>query len=119
MMLYTGEYRPYEARKLQYEQAELDAMSAEEMYETVVRTLYYSVMGLEESVLIAEEAVKVAEEGLRLTKLRYDLGMSIKADVTAAEKELAQARSNYNELVVQHTYMKLAFEKPWAHLAQQ
>jgi outer membrane protein TolC len=94
-------------------------MSAEQMYETIVRSLYYTILSLEESAQIAGEAVKLAEESLRLAKLRYDLGMAIRADVTAAEQELAQARSNYNELVVQHTYMKLAFEKPWAHLAQQ
>lgn len=119
MVLYTGEYRPYQARKIQYEQAELDAMSAEELYETLVRTLYYSVMDLEVSAQIAEEAVKVAEENRRLTQLRYDLGISIKADVTAAEQALAKAKSDYNEVVVQHNYMKLAFEKPWAFLAQQ
>lgn len=119
MMLYTGEYRPYQARKMEYEQAELDAMSAEQLYETIVRNLYYTILSLEESAQIAGEAVQLAEESLRLTKLRYDLGMAIKADVTQAEQELAQARSNYNELVVQHNYMKLAFEKPWAHLAQQ
>jgi len=119
MMFYTGEYSPYKARKIELEQAELDAMSAEQMYETIVRSLYYTILSLEESAQIAGEAVKLAEESLRLAKLRYDLGMAIRADVTAAEQELAQARSNYNELVVQHTYMKLAFEKPWAHLAQQ
>ena len=119
MMFYTGEYSPYKARKIELEQAELDAMSAEQMYETIVRSLYYTILSLEESAQITGEAVKLTKESLRLAKLQYDLGMAVQADVTKAEQELAQARSNYDELVVQHTYMKLAFEKPWAHLAQQ
>ena len=118
IMLYTGEYRPYQARKIQYEQAELDAMSAEQLYEALVRNLYYGVLSLEEMVQLSQEAELVAKENLRLTQLRYDLGMAIKADVTNAELSWASAKSSYNEAVTQHNYMKLAFEKPWAYLAQ-
>ncbi len=119
MTLYTGEYRPYKARQIQYEQSEIDAMSAEEMYEALVQNLYYTVLDLEESVKIAQEAVQVAEENLRLTKLKWDLGMAIKVEVTEAEKSLNQAQATYDEIVLQHDYMKLAFQKPWAFLSQQ
>ncbi|MBC7093649.1 TolC family protein [Candidatus Bipolaricaulota bacterium] len=116
MMFYTGEYRPYQARKIEVEQAELDAQSTREMFEQATRSLYYSVKSLEEAYAGAKEAVRVAEENLRVARLKLEVGMATAADVAAAEKELADAQAGAFELACQHAYMKLAFAKPWAYL---
>ncbi|MDH7577555.1 MAG: TolC family protein [Bacillota bacterium] len=117
MMFYTGEYRPYQARKIEVEQAELDAASTKKLFEQVARSLYYSVKGLEEAYAGAQEGVRLAEENLRVAKVKLQAGMATAADVAAAEKALAEARSGAFELACQHAYMKLAFGKPWAYLS--
>lgn len=117
MMFYTGEYRPYQVRKIEVEQAELDAVSAKKMLEQVTRSLYYAVKGLEEVYAGAQEGVRLAEENLRVTKVKFKVGLATSSEVVAAEAELAAARQNLFDLAAQHAYMKLAMEKPWAYLA--
>lgn len=41
MMFYTGEYRPYQARKIEVEQAELDARSARDALRLATRELCF------------------------------------------------------------------------------
>ena len=115
LMFYTGEYVTYKQRKTEVEQARLDAASAEDAVETLTRALYYSVRTLEENYPAAEQAVKVAEENLRVTELKYQVGMAIKADVVASEASLAQARQKLLDLKKNHAYLKLALTKPWAY----
>ncbi|MDQ0285071.1 outer membrane protein TolC [Desulfofundulus luciae] len=117
MMFYTGEYRPYQARKIEVEQAELDAASAKKMLEEVTRSLYYKAKSLEESYQALQEGVKTAEENLRVTKVKYDVGMATRAEVAAAEAALAEAKQKALETACQHAYLKLAFEKPWAYIS--
>jgi outer membrane protein TolC len=116
-MFYTGEYRPYQARKIEVEQAELDAASAKKMLEEVTRSLYYKAKSLEESYQALQEGVKTAEENLRVTKVKYDVGMATRAEVAAAEAALAEAKQKVLEIACQHAYLKLAFEKPWAYIS--
>jgi len=117
LMFYTGEYRPYQARKIEVEQAELDAATTKELFELVTRSLYYGVKSLEEAYAGAQEGVRAAEEGLRVARLKLDVGMATPADVAEAEKDLADARAAAFERACQHAYMKLAFAKPWAYLS--
>ncbi|NLU50586.1 MAG: TolC family protein [Syntrophomonadaceae bacterium] len=120
MMFYTGEYRPYQARKIEVEQAELDAASTRKLFDLTTRSLYYSVKGLEEKYAAAVEKARLAEENLKVVKAKYDVGLVTAADVSAAEKELADAQyGQYGvfELACQHAYYKLAFQKPWAYLS--
>ncbi|SHJ27768.1 TolC family protein [Desulfofundulus thermosubterraneus] len=117
MMFYTGEYRPYQVRKIEVEQAELDAATARKMMEEITRSLYYSAKSLEESYQALQEGVKTAEENLRVTKVKYDVGMATRAEVAAAEAALAEAKQKALEIACQHAYLKLAFEKPWAYIS--
>lgn len=114
MMFYTGEYRPYKARKIEVEQAELDAISAKKAVEQGVRDIYYTIMSMEEGYNGLLEAVKVAEENLRVSRLKFDVGMATAAEVADEEKKLADARTAASNIVYDHAYMKLAFRKPWA-----
>ncbi len=117
MMFYTGEYRPYQVRKIEVEQAELDAAAARKMMEEITRSLYYNAKSLEESYQALQEGVKTAEENLRVTKVKYDVGMATRAEVAAAEAALAEAKQKALEIACQHAYLKLAFEKPWAYIS--
>lgn len=116
LLFATGQFRPYEARKADVEQAQLDAISARKATELITRNLFYSVKSLEENYPAVEQAVKLAGEALKNTKLRYDLGMVTKAEVIEAEVSLMQARQNMLEIKKNHAYYKLALEKPWAYL---
>ncbi|RKO65652.1 TolC family protein [Desulfofundulus salinus] len=117
MMFYTGEYRPYQVRKIEVEQAELEAASTRKMMEEITRSLYYNAKSLEESYQALQEGVKTAEENLRVTKVKYDVGMATRAEVAAAEAALAEAKQKALEIACQHAYLKLAFEKPWAYIS--
>lgn len=116
MMFYTGEYRPYQVRKIEVEQAELEAASTKELFELVTRSLYYGVKSLEDAYAGAQEEVRAAEENLRVTRVKFDVGLATAADVAAAEKDLAEAKRAAFELACQHAYMKLAFARPWAYI---
>jgi hypothetical protein len=116
MMFYTGEYRPYQARKIEVEQAELDAASTKKLFDQITRSLYYGAKSLEEAYAGAQEGVNVAEENLRVAQVKQKVGMATATDVAAAEKAVAEARSALFQLACQHAYMKLAFAKPWAYL---
>lgn len=110
----TGSYRPYEVRKIEKQQAELDAADAREQAAQTVRSLYATVRSLEESYRRAQAQVALAAEDLRVTKARYQVGMATQAEVQAKELALAQAEFAANDLLRQHAYYKLAFQKPWA-----
>jgi outer membrane protein TolC len=115
LMLYTGSYRTYENRKIEVEQTELDAVSARKAAEILARNLFYSVRVLEENYPVVEQAIKLAEENLRVGQLKYQVGMLTKADVSALETALLQARQNLLVLENNHAYLKMALEKPWAY----
>lgn len=123
IMFYTGimtgtfSYKPYEARKIEVEQAELDAASTKKLFEEITRKLYYRVKSLEEAYESALEEVRYAEENLRVQQKKFEVGMATRADIAAAEKQLSEAEKKAFEIACQHAYMKLAFEKPWAHLS--
>ncbi len=114
MMFYTGEYRPYQARKIEVRQAEIDARSARNALELATRELYYTLRALEEAYQMAQSGITVAEEDVRVARIRNQVGLNTRAEVVKAEAELIEARQQAHELAAQHAYMKLAFQKPWA-----
>lgn len=115
LMFYTGDYRPYQARKIEVRQSELDAAGAKDSARLLTRSLYYSVMSLEEAYRPLEQAVGIAEESLRIVGIKYELGMVTRADVVAAESALVDANHKAMEILYQHAYFKLAFQKPWTY----
>lgn len=114
MMFFSGSYTPYQARKIDVEQAVADSVSAKEAIEIMTRNLYYSLRTLEANYPSAVQAVKLAEENLRVSELKLQAGMAVKADVAASEANLAQAKQTLLELMKNHAYYKLALDKPWA-----
>lgn len=110
----TGQYKPYEARQAEKEQAELDAINAKEATRILVRNTYYDVKNIEEQYKSLQKAVAVLEESLRVAELLYEVGMNTKADVIDAQARLAEAKKGLLELAAYHAYTKLVFQKPWA-----
>ncbi len=114
LMWHSGQYSPYEVRKIEEEQAQLNAVSTKDAVKLLTRSLYYTVRNLEAGREAAEKAVAVSEESLRVAKLMYDLGMITKENLVQREVSLAEARQSLLSLDVQHAYTKLAYQKPWA-----
>jgi len=112
----TGEYRPYQVRKIEVDQAELEAMNAKDQMKLLARGLYYTVKNIEDGISSTEQALALSEEQLRITELKYTVGMVTRSDVLKAEVSVAQAKKGLYDLITQHAYMKLAFEKPWAYV---
>ena len=114
LMYASGSYTPYKVREIEKEQAQIDAISAEDAVRLATRSLYYTVMNLEAGLPAAENAVAAAEEALRVAKIQYELGMITKESLKKTEASLVQAQYNLMDLKQQHLYAKLAFQKPWA-----
>lgn len=108
---------PYEAREIDVNKAEVSASDIQEQTRKLVRTLYYTVRQIEEQYAGVLEKAKIAEEILRVTRLKYDLGMVTRAEVVQAEASLASARQSLIDITCQHEILKLAFRKPWAYAA--
>lgn len=119
MAFATGTYRPYQVRKIEKEQAEIDAVEAKELTRQLVYTLHAKELEVEEMYRQAQTQVNTAQEVLRLAKLRYDIGLATKLDVLTAETALAQAKAGAQSILQQQAYLKLAFQKPWALAAQE
>ncbi|MDH7578089.1 MAG: TolC family protein [Bacillota bacterium] len=114
MIYFSGDYTPYEVRQTELDQAELDAAGAKELLANVTRSLYYQAKSLEEKYNTAQEALKAAQQKLRVAQVKFDIGMITRAELVAAEVEVTQAQDAVEEAVRNHTYLRMAFEKPWA-----
>ncbi|MCL6635834.1 MAG: TolC family protein [Peptococcaceae bacterium] len=114
LMFATGQYTPYDARQAEMAQAELDARSTRDAVEMEVRELYHTLKGQEESYKSAEQAAATAREELKEKQVMYRLGLATRADVLAAEVNLAEANYTLTDLAAQYAYNKMVFQKPWA-----
>ncbi|MGB9662940.1 MAG: TolC family protein [Moorellaceae bacterium] len=114
MMYFSGSYTPYDARQKELEEAELDYARVKDLMAKGTRSIYYQAKQAEEGYAAAVEALKAAQEKLRVARVQYEVGMATRADVVAAEVAVMQAQQTLDQLVRNHAYLKLAFEKPWA-----
>ncbi|AOQ25314.1 hypothetical protein MTAT_20760 [Moorella thermoacetica] len=114
MMYSSGSYTPYDARQAELQQAEYTLASVKETMAKATRSLYYQAKSLEENYGAAQAALKAAQEKLKVEQAKAAAGMNTKADLVAAELDVAKAQETLDELVRNHAYLKLAFEKPWA-----
>lgn len=108
---------PYDAKEIDVEKADVSAADSKEQMRKLVRTLYYTVRQLEEQYAGAQENLELAEETLRVTRVKFDVGMATQKEVLAAEAALAKAEQSLLDLSCQHEVLVLAFKKPWAYAA--
>ena len=111
---FNYESEPYKSKEIKVDQAEVSAASAEEQLRNAVRTIYYNIRKLEENYAGLQQKLAAAEENLRVTQLKFDLGMATKADVLSAQYALAGVQKSLLDTVCQHELLKLSFAKPWA-----
>jgi len=112
---FTNPAEPYKAKQLDVDKAIISASDARDQARKSLRSLYYTVTGLEEQYAPATEQVRMAEENLRVIKIKFEVGMATSAEVAQAESALAQAKQQVLDIVCQHDILKLAFSKPWAY----
>jgi outer membrane protein TolC len=90
------------------------ALETRQAVESGVRNLYRTIRGLEEQYQQQERQVAAKENALRVAEAKFSVGMITRAELAAAQLELAQARAKLRDIVRQHAYYRLAFQKPWA-----
>ena len=104
----------YLVRELDLDQALLAATDAKDEARIALRTLYNSIRQIEEQYPTLEQSISLNTENLRVTQLKYEVGMATRAEVVSAETALLKAEKNLLDLVCTHDLQKLAFTKPWA-----
>jgi outer membrane protein TolC len=100
--------------EIKAEQAKLDADLLRDNTTKLLYQLYYKIKDLEKSIDTLAQSIELAENNLRVTQLKFEVGMATKADLASAENALQQARQKLFELICQHELLKEVFYKPWA-----
>lgn len=113
MVLYTGEYYPYQQQEITVKQAQLTVQSTETQVAQSIEQMFYQVKNMEEAYKTGIKSRNALAEALRVKKLMYDVGVAIKNDVTAAELSLATAENALDDTRYSHSLLAIAFEKPW------
>jgi outer membrane protein TolC len=103
------------AKEIDIDKAKLDAQDAREQTAQFVRSVYNSLLKMEESYGSVQQAVNLAQEDLRIKRLKMDIGMATKTDVQAAELALQDKQKTLDNLVFQHEAWKVVFDKPWTY----
>lgn len=111
----SGDPDSYDAKRIDVDKAQGNLKDTKEQARKAIRTSYYTIKQLEEQYYAAQESLKLAEENLRVTQIKYDVGMATRADVLAAESVLAQANQLLLSLSAQHENLSFAFYRPWAN----
>ncbi len=105
----------YQAKKIDVTKSMNSAAEVKDQLDKLVRSLYYSMRQLEDQHSTLQSSLEVAEQALKIARVRYEVGMAIKADLVAAELAVEQLRQQVSDIAAQHDSMKMAFEKPWAY----
>lgn len=114
VLVYTGNYQPYEARQAEVEQAKLDVISTKKAYANTTRSIYYQIKALESQYAVLENAVQQADISVRTQQAMFDAGMITKLDLDKAVNTMEDYRSQLVELKWTHKNLVNTFEKPWA-----
>ncbi|MGD0152990.1 MAG: TolC family protein [Thermacetogeniaceae bacterium] len=78
------------------------------------RTLYHSIIALESKQDSLQQALTTAEANLKITQLKYDVGLANKVDLATAQSSLTSAQLALLGNVVSHQLNVMSFETPWA-----
>ncbi|MFZ5652539.1 MAG: TolC family protein [Bacillota bacterium] len=106
---------PYSAKAIDLKKAENTATDARSSLDKLVRTLYYTIKQLEDSYSALQAKMGVAEQGYKLAQVKYDIGMTIKAEVISSQLELEQLKQQMLEISINHANQMYVFEKPWVY----
>jgi outer membrane protein len=100
---YTPNVYIYQEAEQDFEIARLKLQNADEELDLKIQKAYFAALNAEELYNLMQKAVEQAEENYRLTKLRYEVGMTTLLDLEKAAGELDSAKTelltalyNYN-----------------------
>lgn len=105
----------YEAKKIDVNKQENKAADEKTKLDKNVRALYYKIRQLEEQYAGLQAGLEVAEKSLKITQVKFDIGMAIKADLISSQLAAEKIRQQMFDIAAQHENLALAFEKPWTY----
>ena len=110
----SGHYTPnvftYREAEYDYEEAKMEADQAEKELELNVNKAYLNLKSAEERYNTVEKSVKQAEESYRLTKLRYEVGMSTQLEMEDAGGNHDEAKAELLNALYDYNLMKAQFK---------
>ena len=106
----SGALSSYNIEKLDIGIAEHNVDEARRQVRNAVFTLYKDIHANEEQYNKVDAAIKTMEETLRVTKVKYEVGMATNMDVKIAETNLASYRANAELLKYQHDVLLANFK---------
>ncbi|MED0676160.1 TolC family protein [Aneurinibacillus thermoaerophilus] len=109
----AGSPTSYKAEEIEVRKAANQVDDIKKNMSDGMRSIYYSIKQLEDQYKALTIELKKAEETLKMAQVRYDTGVGIKADVTAAELAVADKKKKIFDTLIQLDNLKLAYEKPW------
>jgi len=115
LTLYSGGtgMNNYTSTELGVYKSALSLESVKEKARTTIRNSYETIMGLEQKYQSVMQQLEMAQDNLKVTELKYDLGMATKGELLSARVTLNNARNSLNSLIYNHELAKISFQKPW------
>lgn len=108
---------PYDAKVIDVTTAELKAADGQEKIRQGIRSIYNSILQLEDIYALQQQTLKIAEENLRVVRVQFAVGIATKSQILEAEDKVALSRKDIASTVYAHEVLKLSFDKPWASIA--
>lgn len=109
----TGAADSYKAKEIDVRKAGNDVQDTKKKLADGMRTTYNTIKQLEDQYKALNIELAKAEESLKMAKIRYDLGVGIRADAEAAELAVASKQKAIFDIVVQLDNLHLGYQKPW------
>jgi hypothetical protein len=103
----------YRAVEIDLDKARNNAADAKRQLGESVRSLYYTIKQLENQYDLLAINLTKAEDALKLTNVRFELGMATAMELLEAESGVAQLKNSLYALSAQHEQLKTAFAMPW------
>ncbi|WP_027365957.1 TolC family protein [Desulfotruncus alcoholivorax] len=106
----SGQLGSYKVEKYDVDIAEQNAQDAQKQIKEGVQTLYKDILALAEQYKTLVAANESLEELLRVTKVKYDVGMATKMDVQTVQANLAKNQMNIELLKYKNAIMVATFK---------
>lgn len=105
---------PYTAKQIDVTKQETSYSNAKDEMGKALRSMYATILQIEEQYDGVQAKLPYAEDAARLAKLQFDVGVGTKADMQAADLAVEQLKQQLFDLAVKHDDLVNTFKKPWA-----
>jgi len=104
---------PFDAEEIDVSLARINLKSAKDGYEESQRTMFNSIVTLEESDGLLAQKVIEAENAYKLASQNYEVGLATELNVKTATLALENAKLNQLDNVKTYLSTIRLYEKPW------